>query len=866
MRRRISLYIANQLVDLDDDSFILFNYTQEETTNPVIVANSFSQQITLKGTPANNKVFGNIYRFDRVTQYGDSFSGVEFDPTRKTPFVVYNERSEVLESGYIKLDKVKRVNSQLEYVVTLFGGLGSFFYGLSYDENGNKRTLADLDFLKTGTPEEEFDFTIDKTAVLDAWARLDGDTSKDSLWDVLNFAPAYNGLPQGTFDADKAVVNASNAGLITSDGEYSTKNGFVLVNLPKEYTEWEVKDLRSYLQRPVIKMSAIIEAICDPDNNGGYEVNLDDTFFNSANPYYNDLWLTLPVLNTLNLENTQGSGDLVISSNILIPEGGDLSTHYNVDLVIVPEIQLVYGGYYGNLYMHSRYLALHYVNWLEYTATAYDRDGNSLGYKIVRVSTTQSTHPDLPPINFVGTFVNGGMWSGPAVHIRLEATGLHHITLNAVPRGYAYGAPSAQSDPYMVWSNPENFTPNYEVRAYHIIDTGLSKYTYTSSSSARSGALITKKLLLSSDKTPADYLISYCKIFGLQFLCDKVGKRISILTRPNLFSGGVIDITNRIHTNKDIEKTPYNFDAKWYDFGVKYENGEFAQYYKSIYSQPFGLQRVNTGYGFNAESKDVMDSVLFTGAIEVLENSKYFVNIIQNGKNIPSVFIDSAATYNLYNDAGDTQEYSVPIPNASAVKTWLNPTLPMYDAFSKVQLHSSGNEPFEERDSLVFFRGMKSFSSSSRYAVTDDNRDMLNLNDETPCWLLDYQLVDASCRATVMPMFSRYVWDDNSVVRSLDFGIPYEVSIPEVEFNEASSLYAQFWERYIRDRYDDDSSVVTCYVDWAGMQVNEGLFRNFYYFGGAVWSLNRIINHSMTTFDPTLCEFIKVQDIDNYQQ
>ena len=33
MRKRISLYIASQLVDLDDQSFILFNYTSNDTTH-----------------------------------------------------------------------------------------------------------------------------------------------------------------------------------------------------------------------------------------------------------------------------------------------------------------------------------------------------------------------------------------------------------------------------------------------------------------------------------------------------------------------------------------------------------------------------------------------------------------------------------------------------------------------------------------------------------------------------------------------------------------------------------------------------------------------------------------------------------------
>ena len=54
MRRKISLYIGDQLADLDDQSFILFNYQMDDLSNPTIVKNSYKHQITIKGTHANN--------------------------------------------------------------------------------------------------------------------------------------------------------------------------------------------------------------------------------------------------------------------------------------------------------------------------------------------------------------------------------------------------------------------------------------------------------------------------------------------------------------------------------------------------------------------------------------------------------------------------------------------------------------------------------------------------------------------------------------------------------------------------------------------------------------------------------------------
>ena len=180
MRRKISLFIGGMEVDLQDETFLLFNYTMEDMSNPTTVRNSYSQQITVKGTPQNNKVFGHIWKVDRDTQYGSSQSGVYFDPTQKTSFTIYNEMNEILESGYCKLDQISRTGGRVEYKISLFGGLGSFMYGLAYDGNGNRKSLADLKFTGQDATDNELNFTITRTAVKNAWKRLGGDTSVSS--------------------------------------------------------------------------------------------------------------------------------------------------------------------------------------------------------------------------------------------------------------------------------------------------------------------------------------------------------------------------------------------------------------------------------------------------------------------------------------------------------------------------------------------------------------------------------------------------------------------------------------------------------------------------------------------------------------
>ena len=187
----------------------------------------------------------------------------------------------------------------------------------------------------------------------------------------------------------------------------------------------------------------------------------------------------------------------------------------------------------------------------------------------------------------------------------------------------------------------------------------------------------------------------------------------------------------------------------------------------------------------------------------------------------------------------------------------------MHDDFPKIQLHGKDNANVDERDTLVFFDGMKT-PASSNLSLTDDTIPMVTLNGNAPCWLPFYCKYDATAKITSMPQFTRYTYSGGAIASSLDWGDPLELLIPGLNVGANSNLFEQFWEKYIGDRYDDDSAVVTAWVDLRGMQVGENLLRQFYAFDGAVWALNRIIDHSLTTFGPTKCEFVKVQDITNY--
>ncbi|MBR3591014.1 MAG: hypothetical protein IKK89_04670 [Alistipes sp.] len=824
MRRKVELYINGSRADLDNDAIIQFTYTMEDLVNPAIVKNSYSQQVSLKGTPANNRIFGHLYRADRVTGKG-------FNAMAKMPFEIYRE-GELLERGYVKVDKMERNGADVTYSISLYGGLGSFFYALSYTEAGENLTLADLDYLGNG---ESLDFRTFASTITEAWGELGKAYDRTNKWHTLNFAPCYNGIPSDGFSPDKAICNPNNAtypSTTTEDGKTYTATHFI--ELSKEYNEWQTKDLRAYLQRPALRIRSVIEAICSKAQGLGHDVVLDASFFNESNPYYNDAWMLLPLLRNLTLAASEGEVSASMEK-IFIPIASALQTFertlsYSVSTAgckSSANVRLNISAYLADIAQSAQTLStIALTSVLKATYT----DG----------TTKQTT---ISNVNFTTQEISG------------VATGVVELSLPEADNVANYSiaiTTRATSSWYLV----DSANNRIEVEAFEVNGGEVGTIAYTGYESARTGSLIPQDVLLASDKSLADYLLSYCKMFNLHFLYDKEARSVRIVSRNTLYSEGVaMNIEQRVDRSQKITITPYVFDAKYYDFGNDIEDGDFAKYYKDVYKRSYGKQRVDTGFVFNAESKDVLESVLFKGAIEVRERNKYFNIIKQSSTGIPSVFLDNGHEV-VYRNGDATITREVPTVPSSATIEYMDKVYLSYDAVSRVQLHEAKDEALEIDSVLVFYKGMSKYYAS----VTDDTSEMYQMNDGTPCWLLQVPSTPID-----VPMFGRYRFSGNTITHSWDFGVPAEIDIPDVTHGASATLYNKAWAKYIADRYDVDTKVVRCFVDWRGVEVNEALLRNFYYFDNSVWVLNKISNYSITSVVATECEFIKVKDLNNYQ-
>lgn len=704
MRRNIALYIADRQVDLSEQSFILFNYTMEDLSNPTIVKNSFSKQITIPGTANNNAIFGEIFRLDRVTQYGEGFTGVDFDVMRQTPFTIYNEMNEVVESGYVRLDKVTRKNDIVEYAISLYGGLGSFFYGLSVKADGTPMTLADMSYMDVtgGYTDVAGGIRFSGYRMLtDAWDYLadPGSYTMDdhlNFWaNIINFAPCYNGYQEG-FDADKILIDNdenhwSNVyrQIVSEGGQYAKHPdaSSVLVTMTNNHTEWEMRDLRWYLQRPVFRVKSLIDAVCYSANNGGYSVELDAIFFSDINDYYENSWMTLP----------------------MIP-----------------------------------------------------------------------------------------------IEKRSQITVIND--------------------------------------------------------------------LLKSTRTPAEYLISLAKTFNLVFTCDMKAKKVRIMHRSRFYlSDSLIDLSGRIDRSS-IAIKPILAESRFYQFGNE-GIGEWCREYQEKYGRAYGSRLVNTGNEFNRETKVVTSDIVYRNAADVEERSLLFTTDTYYDREGNGTWADTYMNLPDYEEVksqlwlnGQAKEFNAyAIPEA--VREFIAPintANPLNDLFPKVQLHDADYKSIEGEDVLLFFTGFQSLPyyedirMSIYYAVTDDTQDMTLLNGGVPCYNLSGV---NSQQYQSIPCFRR-----NFMVQgqgdSFDFGSPFEVSFPSE--GNPGTIYETYWQDYQMDRLDDDTFLMTCKVNLKGFQVGQELMRNFFYYEGAYFVLNKINNHSLGTWDDTECEFVRVQDINNY--
>ena len=923
MNTNIHLYIGDTEVEFAEKPEILYTYQMDELTNPTVVKNSFSKTITVKGTKSNNHLFGHYWNVERLQLGGDdNVSNIYFNASKKMNFQLFVD-TELYESGYVKLDEIRRIGKDYEYDITLYGGLGDFFYNLSINDDGNQKKLSDLNF------NEDIDFTINLNTVKEAWKSLK-DNNEDK-WQLINFMPAYNGLPED-FDNKKMVIDTSSTNLKkqkTEDNKtYTTKNGWTLAELPEEMSEWETRDLRSYNQRPCIRMKEIINACCQPENNGGYEVQLDEDFFNQDNAYWQNTWLSLPMIQNLEYDNaeqiidnatlmtatTEGNTEgymyqpltfdmgefpsTVVSSinatvSINCDIGGDVYTSYKWFWNVGGDSYHTNWACYGSLF--CQLLAFNGDTVVgaskAYNLTTPIRHDGKLWYgDNSNYSGGHSFTPYLnkPIVNLLGYFHNGYFTKENKTDKSFILFTIDGLTTNVTDLKMCYYWGASKDKLKQAGQAYSLFSKSKEV-SWAEQEVGIGKrsdaqyMTMTlhnhnlkavlGAKVGRTGTEVTKNLILATESSPCDYLLSYCKMFGLYFSKSPHEKKINIQTRKSFYDrDNITDISNDIDYSKNVTITPISFGSKWVEFNQEQDETQYSKDYQTVKGITYGCKVLNTGYEFDSEKVQLLENNVIKSGVEGLEKSKYFTCYNNDDKVRP--FFGYGMKYQLYNGND-----SIEISGSNSLGSNLlgineDSNLKYYDLFPKVQFHDKSNKPTDGNNCLVFFSGFKNLTSERAnpvtYILTDDSYYQTQLNESTPCWLFVSGNKDLNGKPIArtldeIPVFERYLTDSNgtTVKKSLDFGTAQELYIPKYGITEDVNIYSNFWKTYLEDLYNVNTKILTVYVRLKD-KVGYNLLKQFYWFENAIWRINKITDWNIGLEGTTKVEYVKVQDLNNY--
>lgn len=927
-------------VDLSSTPGIIYNYVVDEIMNPSVVRNSYSKTIQIPGTDRNNRIFNQYWNLERIN-FDDGFRA-----NRKNSFSIYYGPT-LYEQGYCRLDKIVRNLGKITYHLSLFGGLGDFLYSLAYYDDdsagaGRQKKISDLIFRYDGegSQEVDFDFTINKDTVKEAWDNIYTYSSK---WRFLNFAPAYNGLPSD-FDAGKVLINVQGAAQPTTSGAvrrpssrsgmtlvtattvdgsaFTTYNGYVLAEMDSDKVESEMREFRSYLQRPVARVMEIINACCLPENNGGYKVNLDPDFFNFDNPYWYDAWVTLPMLTSFdyigNQESTTATATLGAAVSGMTTTGTSgywedrqftISDHDStkpMQMTVDFDLEAVLTSNPGvTVYPSARQWSgqeKHYMCSILVQLVAYDafgrpvagsdvynltssfgtRRGGADGRQIINIIPTPADYDYNIP--YGNTYVTESYGFRPDGNGHYKWGNGFKMTIKNVPStAYVkllvtklYKSTTHNNWNYLFARNEApgqvtTYTP-YTMSRFNVTVNSVD-ISFQTDESIRSNSKFSKQTVLSTDYSPSDLLLSYCKQFNLFFVKDVDRQEVSILTRRNFFKRDeVVNIQHLIDRASDVTITPIPFEKKWYEWSVKYDDSEYGEAYDKLYGETFGSQIINTQYNFNNNTENVLGDSIFKGAVQATERSPFYC---YNPK-APGVgaWYYHGFKYLLYDENDNTNTTDIEFAGNTTIDLYSGMTeFKYYDLFDKVQLHKEDNGSSEGANVLLFFNGYQDLtvnSSNLSYLISDDNSIMSILNDTRPCWLwsptdTDINGEDICIHVTYAPKFSRYVMYPASgyITKSWDFGMPKEIFVPGAVSIEDGTIYTQAWKDYISDLYDENTRIVECKMRLIGKPSIDWL-RRFYWFDGSIWRMLSISDWDMTGYGLTKVKFVKVQDLDSY--
>ena len=549
----MELFIDNHQVDLENLLQPNFNYAFLDTYNPSSVKSSYSKTIKIPKSKSN-----------LVKPRGD--------------FEI-RDNGRVLQKGYYVLDSETQEKTKAYYEITLYGQLGDFFYHLS------SGSLADLYYGWKGSRDVEDRFKIEwsNDYVYYSWNR-----PRDSF--EANLVPIPCVTENKNFDYKKTVIEDK---LFKVPSGYSLIDGKYSLVETEASTTWLRQNFQTDMMPLGLRYSEIIKACTRPENNGGYTVNLDPSFFNDKNPYWKDLFVLFEQPAQDYTENAEN-----VYKGLSLGGTEKYTSKGSTTVQVIPTTDQSIWSVDGNSLVTDKTILNNKLNIslkprAEFSSNLIYVDDVLIGNPSTRFKTTVTVKVTNPDTN--ETVETQLVWSSGT---ELEDTGgyLYYPkkeTTLVIPRNWlkvAFTYTIAFSDKLRVAykstapGGTTTFTCNVLfpgqsdslILNTSYVDVNNTQYEYSQ---------YTKKDLLGSSDTPLDYLLSFSKMFNLRFYQHPGSKIIDILSWDNWFTDKV-DIQDWIDYS-NYQSIPKVSDSKELHFGIEPDENTTVEEYLKVNSSVF---------------------------------------------------------------------------------------------------------------------------------------------------------------------------------------------------------------------------------------------------------------------------------------
>lgn len=882
----VQLYLENELVELDDSIKIPLNKTFDDIQDPTKIVVDYSKSINIPMTKYNNSIFGNIYRLDKtIVNSGDNVNiGIYFDPSKKIPFkLLYNYQ--LILTGYAKFLSASYSENNAYYTITLYSTLGDVFKKLQ-SVTTSKRQLGPglgneyiLDDLLSGS-------AFNRNIVSNSWSYVQEiqdiyNNAKDEY--IVGFMPSYRGYYENDFSSDKAQwtnpdTNTDEILPLVDILKYYWKKTYKLQNpsatdeqvtayidgldaegiIGDGFKDYQMNCIRSYESRPYFVFSSLMQLYQHKCKElTGYDLLLDPDFFNNNNPYYSKMCYTLDFFDTKASNEVQKKvfdGDilpLTKSSNTGFPA----KLLYSIDTISAtieadnsPIIRIspftisnkvsapigVNGGTFAGIVPFNDF-----ANRVEITI-AY-LDGTIVHNKVMWLSPDENFNFNtfggnandlvIRPTNWK-TYPNNGQYPGSInatftidydiPEIVIDNTGGEGVVEIRLDVGYQFNTGT-----YMGLVVPKNeFYPQTQT-IYPTLNAVNKDAIIISpidiNANWRDNISMNIGTFYQREEPLFNAIIQYTKMFGLVWDVDETNQVINIKTRNNFFKNFTIsDWSDRVDRSKNMTIEPVSFDTRFVTFGYNELDGYNLTSYTNKTGEVYGVKRMNTGYEFNTDTKQVIDNLYPTSTsnrsfIRFEDLVNWDLTSVIRPRLAPYVMIDCD------DKSGD---------RSSVASNWILKTglLQVDDLTSRLNIS----------DDTSLMR------TSGEYCHTYNSGDYIN--------------------SPIVPIF------DVAINTNNDGYICCLMSTPTIDYTSSKNitkalgncLYDRFWDTYINERYNIQNKKITLYLN---IKVNDYLnfkFNNFIIIENQLFMINKIIDFDPSVTDTTKCELIQITDTNAY--